>query len=152
MSEYRIEKLRRRVSIRLAGGHGLEGDIFLRPLSRYKSRPEDPLELLNDVEPFFPLLLGEGHAVLIAKAGVAVVETDYDDADEPDFASLGYAVEVILVDGSACRGSVFVERQPGRQRLFDFLNAFPSRFLPVVDVRKVSLVNTQLIAHVREVA
>jgi hypothetical protein len=152
MSEYRIEKLRRQVGVQLNDGSRIDGELFLRPVSRYRSRPEDPLELLNDVEPFFPLLLPEGQAILIAKASVAIAETNYDEGDEPDYTSLGYAVRVTLTDGSTCAGSVFVERQPGRQRLFDFLNAYPSRFLPVVDKERVFLVNTQSIAHVREVA
>lgn len=152
MSEYRIEKLKRRVLIQLFDGTRLEGELFLRPVSRYRSRPEDPLELLNDVEPFFPLLIGEGEAILIAKSAVAYAEATLDDDDEPDLASLGYSVEVRLLDGSTCRGSVFVERQPGRQRLYDFLNAFPSRFMPVVNAAQVFMVNTQTIAHVREVS
>lgn len=150
MSEYRIEKLKRDVSVRLANGERLEGQMFLRPVSRYRPRSEDPLELLNDVEPFFPLMLSDGKAVLISKSGVSLVETSIEDEDQ-DLTALGYLVEVTLTDSSTCRGSVFVERQPGRQRLYDFLNAYPSRFMTLVNTEKVILVNTQTIALVREV-
>ncbi|HYC52695.1 MAG TPA: hypothetical protein VEB19_16400 [Gemmatimonadaceae bacterium] len=150
MSEYRIEKLKRDVSVQLANGQRLEGQMFLRPVSRHRARSEDPLELLNDVEPFFPLMLANGKAMLVSKSGVALVETAIEDEDQ-DLTALGYLVEVTLTDGSTCRGSVFVERQPGRQRLYDFLNAWPSRFMTVVNTDKVILVNTQTIAHVREV-
>ena len=150
MSEYRIEKLKREVSVQLANGERLEGHMFLRPVSRHRARSEDPLELLNDVEPFFPLMLESGKAILISKSGVALVETTLDEEDQ-DLTALGYLVEVRLTDGRTCRGSVFVERQPGRQRLYDFLNAYPSRFMSVVNTDRLILVNTQTIAHVREV-
>jgi hypothetical protein len=150
MSEYRIEKLKREVSVLLANGERLEGQMFLRPVSRYRPRSEDPLELLNDVEPFFPLMLENGKAVLISKSGVAIVETSIEDEDQ-DLTALGYLVDVTLINGSSCRGSVFVERQPGRQRLYDFLNAYPSRFMSVVNTDKLILINTQTIAQVREV-
>jgi hypothetical protein len=150
MSEYRIEKLRRQVSVWLLDGSRLEGEMFLKPVGRHRSRPEDPSELLNDVEPYFPLVR-DGKAFLISKSSVVLIETFYEDQGDPDFASLGVAVEVTMADGNTCRGSIFVELRAGRQRLFDHLNAFPSRFLPVVDAQKVYLVNTQTIAHVREV-
>lgn len=152
MSEYRIEKLKRQVTVLLNDGSQLEGEIFLRPLSRYRPRPEEPLELLNDVEPFFPLLVRPGEAIILSKSGVASVETSIEEGEDHEFTALGLPVEVTMVNGMKRSGSVFIESRAGRQRLFDFLNAFPSRFLPVVDARRICLVNTQSIAHVREVA
>ena len=151
MSEYRIEKLKRQVIVLLNDGSTLEGEIFLRPLSRYRPRPEEPLELLNDVEPYFPLLVGSGQGVILSKSGVASVETSLEEGEDQEFTALGLPVEVTMINGMKCTGSVFIESRPGRQRLFDFLNAFPSRFLPVVDARRIRLINTQSIAHVREV-
>ena len=46
MSEYRIEKQRRELKLVLADGSKLKGDVFLRAVSRYRSRPEDPLARL----------------------------------------------------------------------------------------------------------
>lgn len=151
MSEYRIEKLKRQARVVLLDGNRMEGEIFLRPRSQYRPRPEDPLELLNDVEPYFPLMLGAGNAVIIAKSGVAYVETSIEEGEDQDFTTLGMQVELSLIGGGTVTGSVFIEARPGRERLFDFLNAFPSRFLPVVDSRRICLVNSQAIAHVREV-
>jgi len=151
MSEYRIEKLKRQVIVLLNDGSTLEGEIFLRPLSRYRPRPEEPLELLNDVEPYFPLLVGPAEAVILSKSGVASFETSLEEGEDQEFTALGLPVEVTMINGMKCTGSVFIESRPGRQRLFDFLNAFPSRFLPVVDARRIRLINTQSIAHVREV-
>lgn len=150
MSDYRIEKLRRQLSLVLTNGSRLDGEVFLKPVSRHRSRPEEPADLLNDAEPFFALLK-DGEPIFIAKAGVLRAETSYTPSDEFSVVGLGVPVEVTLTDGSVCVGSVFIESRADRARLFDFLNAYRDRFLPVVDAQQVFLVNTQTIAHVREV-
>lgn len=151
MSEaYRVEKLRRRLTIVLTDGERLEGDVFLRPLSRYRARPEEPADLLNDAEPFFAFDR-DGEAMLVAKANVARVETTVDGDDAFDVVSVGVPVEVTLADGAVCSGSIFVESPSDRPRLLDFLNTFRGHFLPVIDAQQVQLVNTKTIAHVREV-
>lgn len=151
MSDYRIEKLRRQLSVVLTDGTRLDGEVFLRSVSRYRSRPEEPADLLNDAEPFFALMR-HGEAVLVSKSSVARAETSYPDEADADLASLGIPVEVTQTDGTVCAGSIFLESRTDRPRLLDFLNTYHDRFLPVVDARQVILVNTQTIAHVREVA
>jgi hypothetical protein len=152
MSEYRIEKLRRPLHVLLTDGNWLEGEIFLRPVSRHRSRPEEPVDLLNDPEPFFALVR-DGETMLVAKANVARAETFYQNEGELDIVSLGIFVEVTMTDGSVCSGCIFLEsRTADRPRLLDYLNSYSNRFLPVVDARQVFLVNTNTIAHVREVA
>lgn len=150
MSDYRIEKLRRPLRVTLRDGARLEGDVFLRQVSRYRSRPEEPADLLNDPEPYFALAV-DGRATLVAKGNVLWADTRFDGDDEEDLTSLGVPVEVTLVDGTVCTGSIFLESRSDRPRLLDFLNAFHGRFLPVIDASRVVLVNTQTIAHVREV-
>src|SRR5688572_2521015 len=150
MSEYRIEKIRRNLGVVLLEGGRLEGEVFLLPSSRYRSQPEEPGDLLNDAEPFFALMRN-GEAVLISKASVAFAETPVPTEEELDLATLGVPVEVTLTDGTVCTGSIFLETRSDRPRLLDFLNAYAPRFLPVVDAKHVLLVNTQTIAHVREV-
>jgi hypothetical protein len=151
MSEFRVEKLRRHLTVVLDDGSRLAGDVFLRPVSRYRSSPEEPGDLLNDPEPFFALMAEGGVATLVAKSSVCRAETFYRDEGELDVASLGVPVVVTLTDGSTCTGSVFLEGRSGRPRLLDFLNTYHARFLPVVDAQQICLVNTQRIAHVREV-
>lgn len=151
MSEYRIEKLRRALTLVLTDGSKLEGEVFLRSVSRYRSRPEEPADLLNDADPFFALER-RGEAVLVAKSQVARAETTLDDDDALDTGALGVTVEVTMSDGTLCDGSIFLESRSDRPRLLDFLNTYHERFLPVVSPGQVLLLNTQLIAHVREVA
>lgn len=151
MSDYRIEKLRRDLKVELADGSRLEGEIFLRSVSRYRSRPEEPGDLLNDAEPFFALMR-HGEAILVAKAQVISAETTAPQDEDLEIGALGIPVEVTLANGNVCTGSIFLESRTDRPRLLDFLNTYHDRFLPVVGAKQVLLVNTQSIAHVREVA
>ena len=151
MSEYRIEKQRRSLHILLTNGNTLEGEVFLQPATRHRSRPEEPVDLLNDAEPFFALVRN-GETMLVAKDSVARAETSYQSEGELDIVALGVFVEVTMTDGNVCSGCIFVESRTGRPRLLDYLNSYRNRFLPVVDAQQVFLVNTNTIAHVREVA
>ena len=151
MSEYRIEKLRRGIKLELTDGSPLEGEVFLRSVSRYRSRAEEPADLLNDADPFFAMERA-GETLLVAKAQVARAETEILEDDALDTGALGVMVEITLRDGSVCDGSIFLESRSDRPRLMDFLNAYHERFLPVVSPGRLLLLNTQVIAHVREVA
>ena len=151
MSEYRIDKLRRELSVMLHDGSRLEGDVFLRPVSRHRSRPEDPADLLNDPDPFFALVRN-GETILISKAQVASAVTTVDEDDALETGALGVIVEVTLHDGSTCDGSIFMESRSDRPRLLDYLNSYRERFLPIVSPGQLLLVTTDSIAHVREVA
>ena len=151
MSEYRIEKLRRELSVQLSDGSRMDGDVFLRSVSRLRSRPEEPADLLNDPEPFFALMRN-GETVLVAKAQVTSATTTVDEDDALDTGALGVIVEVVLHDGTVYDGSIFMESRNDRPRLLDYLNAYRERFLPIVTPGQLLLVNTQSIAHVREVA
>lgn len=150
MSEYRVEKLRRRLSVVLTDGSRLEGDVFLRPVSRFRSRPEEPGDLLNDAEPFFALV-DSGTVILVAKSNVSRAETSLHEEADFEAPVLGVPVEVTLTDGTVCLGNIFLETRSDRPRLLDFLNSYRDRFLPVVDAKQILLVNTQIIAHMREV-
>lgn len=151
MSDYRIEKIRRSLTVVLADGSHLVGEVFLPSVSRYAPRPGGPGDLLNDAEPFFALI-SNGEVSLIAKANVAYAEMSVTTEEEIELATLGVSVEATLNNGAVCTGCVFLEVRAPRPRLLDFLNAYACRFLPLVDARQVLLVNTQLIAHMREVS
>lgn len=135
MSDYRIEKVRRRVVLSLVGGRELDGDIFLQAYGRFRVGPEQPLDVLNDGDDFLPIVLPSGELHLVQKTQLLTVETDLpgsDDAIESvDSAVAGMKVELALVDGSCCHGSIFPELRADRPRLVDFLNETRMRFLPV---------------------
>lgn len=169
MSEYRIEKVRRRVSVAISGGGTLEGDIFLQPSARYRSGPQDPAELFNESESFVPLATDGDRLVLLAKDHVMTVQFDDLDADtfvdggtpggsdrrqtgrsDPGGIATGVSVEIVLSDGSLVDGELRLEMRSERTRLLDFLNGGHQRFLTLRSPARVCLVNWRQIAHVRQ--
>lgn len=148
MSEYRIEKVRRRVAVSLAGGVVLEGDVFLQPTARYRMGPQDPAELFNEADPFVPLATNTDHRVLVAKEHVTRVQFEADDADTDFGEGTDETVEVVFADGTRCSGQLRLETRSDRARLLDFLNGGHQRFLTLRSASVVCLVNRGQIAQV----
>lgn len=150
MSEYRIEKARRRVEITLASGRLLEGEIFVQIHARYRAGQEEPLDLLNDDSLFFPLIPDSGEAYLVHKAQIAMVATPLPERDDAaDRGVIGLHVEIVLVDGSSHTGSIFPEVRADRKRLIDILNDGVQSFHSLFTADCLRLVNRHHIAYVR---
>jgi hypothetical protein len=152
MSDYRIEKVRRRVEVTLTNGHRLDGDVFVQTSTRFKAGPAEPQDLLNDDEPFLPLVLGTGEAYLVQKAQIAIVGTQLPEGDDAiERAVVGMKVELTLIDGSTHVGSIFPEVRSNRQRLIDALNDLTIPFVALFTAEQLRLVNRRQIAYVRPV-
>jgi hypothetical protein len=150
--DYRIEKVRRRVEVTLANGLRLDGDVFVQTVGRFRDGPEEPLDLLNDDDPFLPLVMPTGEAYLVQKTQVAVVGTSLPEGDDAlERGVVGMRVECTLIDGSSHVGSIFPEARENRQRLVDALNDSRTRFLALFTVEQLRLVNRLHIAYVRPV-
>jgi hypothetical protein len=149
MSEYRIEKVRRSVTLVLAGGTTLVGDVFLQSTARYRPGPQEPDELFNEDEPFVPLATADDQLVLLAKDQVTMVQFSGGAADTPVGGVAGAAVDLVFADGTACSGELRMETRASRSRLLDFLNEEHQRFLTLRTSSCVCLVNRRHIAQVR---
>lgn len=153
MSDYRIEKTRRRVEVTLASGRRLEGDVFIQPFARFRSGPEEPLDLLNADEPFLPLVLVNDDLMLVQKSHIAVVSTDFPTEDDSvERGVVGMRVELGMSDGTALNGSIFPEVRMGRPRLVDILNDSKQPFIALFAADRLQIVNRALIAHARPFA
>lgn len=155
INRYRVEKLRRAVTIVLDDGRRLEGEVFLWSRAKARSTPEEPIDLLNDDEPFFPFFRDGEEMLLLAKEHVARAESlsEADAAEIPDatMASDGMmGVEMTLTDGATISGFVPLERRGEQTRLLDFLNGYHKRFIPVFWGEHVCLVNRHQIASISQ--
>lgn len=150
-SEYRIEKLRRPVSVVFTTGTPLDGEMFLGARARFHSGSEEPLDVLNDAAPYFPLREPGGETILVAKGQVAFIEADALEDPEERLRPVqeGLEVEVTLSQGMVRAGTLFPETSRERPRLLDFLNAYHDPFLAVYAGGTVCLINRQHVAHVR---
>jgi hypothetical protein len=152
-SDYRIEKLRRRVEVTLGDGRRLDGDVFVQAGARFHAGPEEPLDLLDNDDLFLPLVMPTGEAFLVQKTQIAVVGTDLPDGDDAlDRGVVGMRIECTLIDGSSHVGSIFPEVRANRQRLIDVLNDLEHRFVPLFTADQLRLVSRLHIAYVRPVS
>jgi hypothetical protein len=150
-TDYKIEKLRCPVMVVLRDGEQLRGDIFVRTVSRFRSEPQSAAEFLNEDDAYFALVSVNGTGLMVSKDSVVRVEADLPaDDDEAEIPRPGMDIEVTLVGGGVCRGTVFLEAPTERGRLIDYLNSYEGRFLVMYDTTKMTLFNRRAVAHVRE--
>jgi hypothetical protein len=151
--DYRIEKVRHRVGVTLASGDYLEGDIFLQAFARFHAGHEQPLDFLNESEPFLPLELPTSELLLVNKSHIAFVATELP---ETDYASgtgiVGMDVEITFGFGDAKRGAVFPELRADRSRLIDFFNATHVHFLPLYTTDQLLIFGVAHVAYARPIS
>lgn len=148
MSEFRVEKLRHNVEITLVTGERMLGTVFLEPIARNHSGAQDPRELLNDDEAFFPFETG-GALILVAKDQVKLAKYPLGKSPVPLRMT---DARVIMSDGQAVDGSIVIEARTEADRLLDHLNHFDGRFLPMLTANRLTqtLVNRRMIVGIRQ--
>jgi hypothetical protein len=149
--QYRIEKQRLAVSLRLLGGHSVEGDMFVQPSPYGYTGGERAVDVLNSPEAFVPVELYDGSVVLVQKD--RIVEVRGEGLAEEDELRLAIALptplEITMTDGALVEGSLMLEVPHDRQRVLDFLNDCRLRFLTVYTSEGARLVNAKLIELAR---
>ena len=138
------------MTLTLLGGERIVGAMFVQGQARHRSAPEDPCDILNEPEPFFPLLTETGETLLIPKARVLEVSGDMPvqrftsgGAGVP-----GVTIAVTLVGGTVRTGAVYLDMPGPAPRPLDFLNRLPERFFALHDTDEVRLINRDLIERV----
>ncbi len=148
-NDVRIEKERVAVSITMVGGELLSGSLFA-PQVYPPGGLEDPLQLLNELEPFFPLGLATGEVLLIAKDRVLEIILDEAQAGEEDPGSAPTALlQVTLAGGTSHVGSMRLEVRASRPRVLDYMNHCTERFMALRTDEGVRLINRKMIERVR---
>jgi hypothetical protein len=151
--ELRIEKEPLEVNILTIGGETLAGRIFLHPYSSLRQGREEPADLMNSGEPFFPLLV-DGGVVIVSKRSIA--ELSYAaPGDVQDYGTMPVGVNVTLnvtmAGGKAFSGSLWVEGPVNTPRLLDFVNRSANgtdRFIALHSEGSVRLLN---LAHIETI-
>ena len=148
-NDVRIEKERVAVSITMVGGELLTGSLFA-PQIYPPGGVEDPLRLLNEAEPFFPLGLPTGEVLLISKARVLEIELDGTcGAEELPGSAPTALLQLTLVGGLTHVGSVRLEVRASRPRVLDYMNHCMEHFLALRTDEGVRLINREMIERVR---
>lgn len=150
VDQYRIEKLRLALSLRLLGGEVLEGHVFLQSFG-YSGTPESALELLNQPDRFFPIACNGQGILLVAKE--RLVEAWGEAVGEEDAlrsaTSVPVSAELRLASSLTVSGTMLLEVPDDRPRMLDFLNHNRQRFVRVATASGPRLVNARLVESVR---
>jgi len=135
----------------LARGGVLVGELHLLARTAYPLDPESPLEMLNRVEPFFALTLGEGTAIFVSKTQVSVLSCwGQNPLRDPERASAAklVALEVELADGTKYQGRSTFELPPSRSRALDYING-PGQFFVLWNDDLTRYLNKSLVRLIR---
>jgi hypothetical protein len=153
VNDFHIEKVRLQVVVVTTAGERVAGDLFAQVNPRLASGHEEVPDLLNAPEEYFPLVTPNGRVLLCAKTQVREVRFKFDAVDAVAW-TIGtpVSVSVGLDDGRVVSGTLLLEVESARQRVLDFLNRHPGRFLPVHTPDDVVLINRHYIVHVEQVA
>jgi len=148
MSEFKVEKLKHNIELTLVTGERMVGTVFLEPMARHHTGAQDPRELLNDDEPFFPFETN-GALIFIAKDQVKLAKYPHGKAPLPLRVT---EARVILADGQTVDGAIVIEARTEADRLLDHLNHFGGRFLPMLTANRITqtLVNCRAIVGIRQ--
>ena len=138
------------MTLTLVGGECITGAMFVQAHARHRSEPEDPRDILNEPDPFFPLLTQDGETLLLAKARVVEV-SDNIPSCRPDVIgpqTPGVSIAVTLVGGTVRTGRVYLEMPGPAPRPLDFLNHTHERFFALHQDDETRLINRDLIERV----
>jgi hypothetical protein len=148
--EYRIEKDPHPVTLTLLGGELISGAMFVQAHARRRAGREDPADILNEPEPFFPFVTEAKETLLIPKSRVLEVAGDIPSR-RPVALAAGdpvVRISVTLIGGTVRNGTVFLETRGPAPRPLDFLNHTPERFFALHASDAVRLINRDLIERV----
>jgi hypothetical protein len=148
--EYRIEKLRLALSLRLLGGEVIDGHVFLQPAT-YGGGRESAMHLLNAPEPFLPIDQ-EGRGILLVSKD-RLLEAWGEAMGDEDELRLATAravhVELQLPGCTMQAGTILLEVPADRPRVLDFLNDNQQRFIRLNTGAGALAINSRLIESAR---
>lgn len=152
VSNYRIEKTRCPISVKIRSGEMLAGDVFLQLYGRYGG-PERPIDILNSGDHFFPIADKAGDTLIVSKKSVlfATCAIEVEADDERKELSRPVAVEIQLRSGETLNAIARLEVPEDHPRLLDFFNLSKDPFIPLETARGQVIVNKAMIELVRAV-
>ena len=150
MNEYRIEKNPHPVVVTLFGGERIPGAMFVQAHARHHPGREDPADILNESDAFFPFRITTGETLLISKTRVLEVTGDVPSRRKSAMPSgtPTVSVEVTLAGGTMCRGIVYLETPGLGARPLDFFNHLTQRFFALHAGDGVRLINRDYVERV----
>jgi hypothetical protein len=127
----KVPKKEKQVTLWIHPEGRVVGSLFLSLQNRYSSGEEEPLEALNDAEPFLVFKREDtNERRFYNKASIMRVE--YREENQPSLDGMGpLQCRLYLMDGSVVEGAVNRALPPDHSRLYDYLNMDTERFTQI---------------------
>jgi hypothetical protein len=132
---FRLETVKRRVTVYCSNETTLSGFFFVSPTALTHEGWERGEELLNSDRTYLPFETDVSEIVLLQKGCIAVVRVEDQEMKRNAFLHRRTSAEVHLVSGRILRGHVRTDLPHGRARLFDLLNQGRRFFCLEVDAK-----------------
>jgi hypothetical protein len=127
------------------------GGIYVREQSAHHAGEEQPLEILNQPEPFV-VVKREDPAELRFYNKRSIIRVEYDNPEESVDEAMHETFlhcRLQMMDGSLISGTIQESLPPDRARLLDYLNRVDDGFIKLTsDEGAVYLINKAYIIHV----
>ena len=127
----------------------VRGSLFLREHSPDHAGPEQPIEVLNQCNPFVVIQRDEPEEVRFYNMR-SIIRVEYAVQDDDiRVEGPGMQCSLQMMDGALIHGTIHEQLPPERARLLDYLNRSDECFIKVyLDDGLIFLVNKAYIIHV----
>ena len=148
-SQFRIPKKLKQVTLWIHPEGRFVGSLFLNLQRKNYTGEEEPLEVLNQADPFL-VCKRENPDELRFYNKVSIVRVEYHEETPPPSEGVEpLSCRLYMMDGSIIEGSIRRPLPPGRSRLYDYLNMDDEQFSKLhVGDGNICLVNKSYIVCV----
>ncbi|MBE0597794.1 MAG: hypothetical protein IH614_11035 [Desulfuromonadales bacterium] len=128
MSVYRVEKSEQPVTVHLYDQGMRQGVVFLSPNSCTLCGAQSVLELLREKTRFLPFRNQQGELTLINKEVITYIGFQPTEDEIPPLVCDEVDVRIVFFGGELLEGTILLDQPAGKNRLLDYVNAFPGFF------------------------
>lgn len=127
----------------------VQGSLYLREQSPNYAGPEQPLEVLNQCNPFIVIKRDAPDELRFYNMR-AIIRVEYEPEDAPPADTPSLRCQMQMMDGSLISGTIREQLPPERARLLDYLNRADECFIKLyMDEGTIYLINKAYIIHTR---
>jgi len=125
----------------------VRGSLYLREQSPEHAGPEQPLEVLNQGDPFIVVRREEPEELRFYNMR-SIIRVEHEAERLPSDHVPALRCQLQMMDGSFINGTIREQLPPGRARLLDYLNRGDESFIKIhTDEGTVYLINKAYIIH-----
>jgi hypothetical protein len=143
----RVPKKKNHLVVYFIGGGTVSGSVFLSQQSAYRFGEEQPIDLLNNPDAFFPFESEETESIrLIHKRNILWIASREEPAE--DDVGKKERISIVFANGEKLIGDVIIQQPVHRSRILDFFNSCEGMFFQLRTESKSLYVNLLYISEI----